>query len=65
MLQRAYGSGHWYAGEELTEMWHGTDSVSALAIVREQHFNPSGDGMLGKGVYITTTRARTLARTSM
>ena len=47
-----------YAGEEFTEMFHGTDSRSAQLIVRSQRFLPSAGGMLGKGVYVTTSREK-------
>jgi hypothetical protein len=47
-----------YAGEEFTDMFHGTNSRAAQLIVRSQRFEPSKTGMLGKGVYITSSREK-------
>ena len=41
------------SGEEQTEVYHGTDSRSALQIVLSQHFRPSSTGLGGEGVYLT------------
>jgi hypothetical protein len=43
-----------YAGEECT-MFHGTTTRAAQLIVRSQRFQSSVGGMLGKGVYVTTS----------
>ena len=47
-----------YEGEEVTTMYHGTDSWSAQLIACSQEFRPSEDGLLGKGVYVTRSRQK-------
>ena len=47
-----------YPGEEMTEMFHGTDSRAAQMIVISQHFRPSKCGLLGEGVYVTRSRQK-------
>jgi hypothetical protein len=44
--------------EEFTEMFHGTNSEAALAIVRSQWFRPSDSGMLGPGIYVTSEKEK-------
>lgn len=47
-----------YAGEELTVMYHGTDSRAAQLICCKQLFRPSKGGLLGDGIYMTQTRQK-------
>ena len=39
-------------------MYHGTDSRAAQLIAITQRFNPSQQGLLGTGVYLTRTRQK-------
>jgi hypothetical protein len=47
-----------YGGQELTAMYHGTDSRAAQLIATSQRFRPSMGGLLGDGVYVTQTRQK-------
>ena len=47
-----------YSGEEITVMYHGTDSRAAQKIASSQKFLPSGTGLLGPGIYTTRTRQK-------
>ena len=47
-----------YAGEEVTVMFHGTDTRAAQLICCSQRFRPSETGLLGKGIYMTQTRQK-------
>ena len=47
-----------YPGEDITMMYHGTDSRSAQIIACGQLFKPSCGGLLGDGMYMTRTRQK-------
>ena len=47
-----------YSGEEVSVMYHGTDSRAAQLIASSQRFLPSARGLLGRGIYMTRTRQK-------